>query len=488
VTLSTLRLTAERILALLDAREVSCVEVAKAYLDRIEAADGEVGAFLHTHPEATLARARRFDEEGRAGLAGLPVAFKDLFSTRGVPTTAGSRILEGFHPVENAFVVDRCLDAGLVSLGKLNMDEFAMGSSTEHSAYQRTTNPWAPDRVPGGSSGGSAAAVAAGLAPLALGTDTGGSIRQPAAFTGTVGLKPTYGAVSRSGVVAFASSLDQVGTFALTCRDAALLYRTIAVDDPRDATQVGPREPVALPDREDLGGVRIGVPRDQLTQGVDPGVLDLFEAALTRLADLGAEIVDVELPHAGHGLAAYYLIAPAEASANLARYDGVRYGLRVDAADVHSMYERTRDAGFGAEVKRRVLIGTYALSAGYFDAFYGQAQRVRTLIIRDYAAAFASSRGVDAIATPTAPTTAFPFGQNEADPLAMYANDVLTIPLNLAGLPGLSVPMGLDDGLPAGLQLAGPAFSENALLAIGHAFERSLDLDPVPVRLREEAR
>lgn len=487
MTLSTLGLTAERIVGLLDTREVSCLEVAEAYLARIEAVDGEVGAFLHTHPEATLERARRFDENGRSGLQGVPIGLKDLLSTRGVPTTAGSRMLEGFLPVVNAFVVDRCLDAGLVSLGKLNMDEFAMGSSTEHSAFQRTTNPWAPERVPGGSSGGSAAAVAAGLAPLSLGTDTGGSIRQPAAFTGTVGLKPTYGAVSRSGVVAFASSLEQVGPFALSCRDAALLYRVIAADDPCDATQTGPREPIVLPEREDLAGVRIGVPRDQLAQGIDAGVLVAFEAALSRLAELGAELVDVVLPHASHALAAYYLIAPSEASANLARYDGVRYGLRESAPDVRTMYERTRDRGFGAEVKRRVLIGTYALSAGYYDAFYGQAQRVRTLILRDYAEAFASAGGVDAIATPTTPTAAFPFGQNDADPLAMYANDVLTIPLNLAGLPGLSVPMGLDGELPVGLQLGGPAFSENTLLAIGHAFETSLAFDPVPARLRAPA-
>jgi aspartyl-tRNA(Asn)/glutamyl-tRNA(Gln) amidotransferase subunit A len=362
------------------------------------------------------------------------------------------------------------------------MDEFAMGSSTEHSGYGPTRNPWDPERVPGGSSGGSAAAVAAGFAPLALGTDTGGSIRQPAAFTGTVGLKPTYGAVSRWGVVAFASSLDQVGPFALTVRDCALLYGVIAGHDPRDNTSVGPREPVVLPEREDLHGLRLAVPRDQLQVGVDAEVLARFEESVEAARALGAEIGETTLPHAEYGLPAYYLIAPAEASANLSRYDGVRFGLRTPAPDVHAMYEATRRDGFGAEVKRRIMIGTYALSAGYYDAYYGQAQRVRTLIRRDFDAAF---ERCDALLLPTAPTVAFELGDRLDDPLAMYANDIFTLPVNLAGLPGLSVPNGLSDGLPTGLQIIGPAFAENRLLELGHAFEHAAGFDPVPPHVRE---
>jgi len=482
---STLGLTAERAAALLDARELSCEELAAAYLERIAVDDPTLHAFLHVDPERTLADARRHDAVGRSGLGGVPIALKDLFCTRGVPTTAGSRILEGFLPVEDGAVVARCVAAGLVSVGKTNMDEFAMGSSTEHSAYGPTRNPWDPGTVPGGSSGGSAAAVAAGMAPLALGTDTGGSIRQPAAFTGTVGLKPTYGAVSRYGVVAFASSLDQVGPFALTVRDAALLYGVVAYDDPRDTTNVGPPEAVRLPEAEDLHGVRLAVPRDQLESGVDRGVLDRFEETVRLAESLGAEVGECALPHAGHGLSAYYLIAPAEASANLARYDGVRYGLRSAGPDVHAMYEATRHDGFGPEVKRRIMIGAYALSAGYYDAYYGQAQRVRTLIRRDFDTVF---KDFDALLLPTAPTPSFPLGARLDDPLAMYANDIFTLPVNLAGLPGLSIPMGLSDGLPVGVQIIGPAFSENRLFDVGHALERAIGFDPVPPRLREAAR
>jgi aspartyl-tRNA(Asn)/glutamyl-tRNA(Gln) amidotransferase subunit A len=480
-TISTIGLTAERAAALLDRRELSCAELAAAYLERISADDPALHAFLHVDPEWTLEAARRHDADGRSGYGGVPLALKDLFATRGVPTTAGSRILEGFRPVEDGTVVARCLAAGLVPVGKTNMDEFAMGSSTEHSAYGPTRNPWDPETVPGGSSGGSAAAVAAGMAPWSLGTDTGGSIRQPAAFTGTVGLKPTYGAVSRLGVVAFASSLDQVGPFALTVRDAAALYGIVAADDPRDTTNVGPAEPVVLPEREDLRGLRLAVPRDQLEVGVDAGVLERFEATVALAASLGAEVGECSLPHAGHGLAAYYLIAPAEASANLARYDGVRYGLRSDGADVNAMYEATRHDGFGAEVKRRIMIGAYALSAGYYDAYYGQAQRVRTLIRRDFDAAFAD---FDALLLPTTPTPAFRFGAKLDDPLAMYANDVFTLPANLAGLPGLSIPMGTAGALPVGLQIVGPAFSENRLFSVGHALERAIGFDPVPPRLQ----
>jgi aspartyl-tRNA(Asn)/glutamyl-tRNA(Gln) amidotransferase subunit A len=477
---STLGLTVEHAAALLDAREVSCEELAKAYLDQIATHDRELHAYLHLHPERTLANARAVDQSPRSGVAGIPIGLKDLLSTRGVPTTAGSRILEGFLPLVDADVVEACEAAGLVSLGKLNMDEFAMGSSTEHSAFGATRNPWDPSRVPGGSSGGSAAAVAAGMAPFALGTDTGGSIRQPAAFCGVVGLKPTYGAVSRYGVVAFASSLDQVGPFALTVRDAALLLGVIARDDPRDSTNLGLPEPVALPTRVALNGLRLGVPRDLLDSGVDTGVAAVFDQAVTLCEQLGAGVGEATLPHARHGLAAYYLIAPSEASANLARYDGVRYGLRVAAGDVHAMYEATRRAGFGAEVKRRIMIGTYALSAGYYDAYYGQAQRVRTLIRSDFQAAFVD---YDALLVPTTPSVAFPAGAKLADPLAMYANDAFTLPVNLAGLPALSIPCGLDQGLPVGLQIIGPAFSENRLLAIAHAIEQAVAFDVVPPRL-----
>jgi aspartyl-tRNA(Asn)/glutamyl-tRNA(Gln) amidotransferase subunit A len=478
-----LRTTAEAIAARIAARELSCVEVATAYLERIEALDGELHAYLHVDPERTLADAARIDARGPTGLEGVPIGYKDLLCTRGVPTTAGSRILEGYLPPYSATVVRRGEAAGLVSLGKLNMDEFAMGSSTENSAYGPTRNPWDASRVPGGSSGGSAAAVAAGLAPLTLGTDTGGSIRQPAALCGVVGLKPTYGVVSRYGAVAFASSLDQIGPFGRTVRDCALLLRVVAGDDPCDSTCIGPRDAVELPVRDDLSGLRIGVLDVTSIEGVEPGVRASYEASLATLRGLGAaEVREVELEFAltPHALAAYYLIAPAEASANLGRYDGVRYGLRVPAEDVFSMYEATRGAGFGREVKRRCLIGAYALSAGYYDALYGQAQRVRTLIMRDFARIFESC---DLLVCPTSPTVAFELGALVDDPLAMYACDLFTLPVNLAGLPGLSIPSGLSEGLPVGLQLIGPAFSENRLLAAGHALEGAFAFDPVPARL-----
>ncbi len=479
--MDVLGLTAERAMGMLRARECSAEELAQAYLDRIAAHDGEIHAYLHVDPERTLAAARAQDASGADGLSGVPIAYKDLLSTKDVPTTAGSRILDGFVPIEDADVVARGNAAGLVSLGKTNLDEFAMGSSTEHSAYGVTRNPWDRTRVPGGSSGGSAAVVAGGLAPWALGTDTGGSIRQPAAFCGLVGLMPTYGTVPRFGVIAFACSLEQVGPMALTVRDAALLQQVIAGRSPRDATSVDLREPIALPEAGRLDGLRLGVPRAELESGVDAGVLARFEESLAIARGLGAETVDVELPHARHGLAAYYVIAPAEASANLSRFDGVRYGLRVDAPDVRAMYEATRDAGFGPEVKRRIMIGTYALSAGYHDAYYVQAQRVRTLIRRDFDAAFA---GVDAIVLPTAPTPAFEIGARLDDPLSMYANDIFTLPVNLAGIPALSIPNGLVDGLPSGLQVIGPAFAENLLLRIGAAVEAELGFDPVPPGLR----
>jgi aspartyl-tRNA(Asn)/glutamyl-tRNA(Gln) amidotransferase subunit A len=482
--IDTLGLTAERCVELLDAREVSCRELATAYLDAIDAGDGDLHAFLRTRRERALAEADAWDRDGRTGLQGVPIALKDILCTRGEETTAGSRILEGHVPIYDGGCVARVKAAGLVSLGKTNMDEFAMGSSTETSAFGVTRNPWDPERVPGGSSGGSAAAVAAGFAPLALGTDTGGSIRQPAALCGVVGMKPTYGAVSRYGLIAFASSLDQIGPFALSVRDCALAMQVICGADPCDSTSVELPEPIAVPDGADLTGVRVGIPSGLLEQGVEDGVRARFDEAVAAMSGLGADVVETELPHAGHALPAYYIIAPAEASANLSRFDGVRYGLRVleEGDTVADMYGRTRAAGFGDEVKRRIMLGTYALSAGYYDAYYGMAQRVRTRIREDFDAAFAD---VDLIAMPTSPTVAFRIGERVDDPWAMYASDVLTVPLNLAGLPGISIPCGRAGGLPVGFQLAGPAFAENRILAAAHAVEQALRFDPRPPALVE---
>jgi aspartyl-tRNA(Asn)/glutamyl-tRNA(Gln) amidotransferase subunit A len=467
--IDTLRLTAEAALDLVERREVSAAELHAAYLEAIAARDHELHAYL------------RVVEECEGG--GVPIALKDVISTRGVETTAGSRILAGYVPVFDATVAARCRAAGLPLLGKTNTDEFAMGSSTENSAYGPSRNPWDPSRVPGGSGGGTAAAVAGGLAPWGLGSDTGGSIKQPAALCGNVGLRPTWGTVSRYGVVAFASSLDQIGPVAKTVRDVALLTSIIAGRDPADSTTVDHPEPIRLPAGDDLAGRRIGVPRQlaDLT-AVEPGVRSAFEAALETARALGAEVGECDLPLSfDYGMPCYYLIAPAEASSNLARYDGVRYGPRVEGDDYRSMVERTRDEGFGDEPKRRIMIGTYALSAGYFEAFYGQAQKVRTLLVREHREAL---ERFDAIATPTSPTVAFPVGERTADPLAMYACDLLTIPSCLAGLPGLNVPCGLSEGLPVGLQLIGPQFGENALFEIGHALESAFGLDPVPERLR----
>ena len=485
-TIDTLGLTAERAAAMLDSGEVSCRELVGAYLAAIEAQNGELNAFVRTRAEAALATAGNLDDAGRSGLEGIPIALKDILCTRGEETTAGSRILTGHRPLYDAGAVTRTNAAGLVPLGKTNMDEFAMGSSTEHSAFGPTRNPWDTSRVPGGSSGGSAAAVAAGLAPFALGTDTGGSIRQPAALCGVVGLKPTYGAVSRHGLIAFGSSLDQVGPFALTVRDAALLYQVVAGYDKCDSTSVALPEPVQIPDAEDLRGVVIGVPTDQLERGVEDGVRASFDAAIAKAESLGASVREITLPNAQHALPAYYLIAPAEASANLARFDGVRFGLRLEEPgdSIIEMYGRTRSQGFGAEVKRRIMLGTYVLSAGYYDAYYGTAQKVRTLVRRDYQEAFAD---VDLIATPASPTVAFGIGERIDDPWAMYACDILTVPVNLAGLPGISIPSGLSEGLPVGLQLVGPAFSENRILQAAHALEQSIGFDPVPPALRGAA-
>jgi aspartyl-tRNA(Asn)/glutamyl-tRNA(Gln) amidotransferase subunit A len=468
-----LSLTAAEAAARIRAGELDPGELWHRYRER--AAADEHNAYTWVAPEGEPPPVDR-----NAPLAGVPVAVKDLFCTEGVPSQAGSKILEGYRPPYTATSVARVTGAGAPLLAKTNQDEFAMGSSTENSAYGPTRNPWDRNRVPGGSSGGSAAAVAAGSAPWAIGTDTGGSIRQPAALCGIVGLKPTYGAISRYGMIAFASSLDQAGPFTRDVTDAALLLGAMAGQDPCDSTSVGLREPVALPSRTDLRGIRLGVPDELTGEGIEPGVLESFRATLDRARDLGATIESCRLPHSPHALSAYYLIAPAEASSNLARYDGVRYGLRASGVtDLLSMYTRTREQGFGPEVKRRIMLGTYALSSGYYDAYYGRAQKVRTLISRDFDAAF---ERFDFIATPTAPTVAFELGAKTADPLAMYLNDACTVPMSLAGIPAISIPSGLSAGLPVGFQLAGPALSENALLDAAYALERAIGFDSAPWR------
>jgi aspartyl-tRNA(Asn)/glutamyl-tRNA(Gln) amidotransferase subunit A len=412
------------------------------------------------------------DESGPLG--GVPIGVKDLFATKGVPSQAGSKILEGYKPPYTSTAVERLVNAGAPVLAKTNQDEFAMGSSTENSAYGPTLNPWDRSRVPGGSSGGSAAAVAAGTVPWSIGTDTGGSIRQPAALCGIVGLKPTYGAVSRYGMIAFASSLDQAGPFTRDTTDSALLLAAMVGADHCDSTSLGLPEPVTLPTATDLKGIRLGVAEELTGEGIEPGVLAAFNQTLDLARDLGATIETMHLPHSPHGLAAYYLIAPAECSSNLARYDGVRYGLRADGRDLLSMYTQTREQGFGAEVKRRMLIGTYALSSGYYDAYYGRAQKVRTLIADDFKKAW---ERFDFVVTPTAPGVAFELGAKTADPLAMYLNDACTVPMSLAGIPAISIPNGLADGLPVGFQIAGPAFSENRILDAAHALEQAIGFD-----------
>jgi aspartyl-tRNA(Asn)/glutamyl-tRNA(Gln) amidotransferase subunit A len=467
--MDTLRLTAEGAISLLERREVSAAELHAAYLAAISERDGELHCYLRTCQEPSG--------------EGIPIALKDVISTKGIETTAGSKILSGYSPVFDATVAARVKGAGLSLLGKTNTDEFAMGSSTENSAWGPSRNPWDPLRVPGGSGGGTAAAVSAGLAPWGLGSDTGGSIKQPSALCGNVGLRPTYGTVSRYGVVAFASSLDQIGPVAKTVRDVGLLYSIIAGRDPLDSTTAELPEAVQLPDGDSLAGVRLSVPKQvESLDAIEPGVRSAFEASLERARELGAEVGECDLPLSyRYGMPCYYLVAPAEASSNLARYDGVRYGPRVEGATYGEMVDRTRDAGFGAEPKRRIMLGTYALTAGYYDAFYGQAQKVRTLLIREHREAL---DGIDAILTPTSPTVAFPVGDKAADPLAMYACDLLTIPSCLAGLPGLSIPCGLSEGLPVGLQLIGRQFGENGLFRVGHALEQAIGFDTVPERLR----
>jgi aspartyl-tRNA(Asn)/glutamyl-tRNA(Gln) amidotransferase subunit A len=416
------------------------------------------------------------EQDTASTFAGVPIAIKDLFCTEGVPSQAGSKILEGYRPPYTATSVRNLYAAGGTLLGKTNQDEFAMGSSTENSAYGPTLNPWDTTRVPGGSSGGAAASVAAGNAPWSIGTDTGGSIRQPAALCGIVGLKPTYGAISRYGMIAFASSLDQAGTFTRDVTDTALLLSGMVGADPCDQTSIGLPEPVRLPTATDLKGIRLGVPEELSGEGIEPGVLAAFNDTLDKARALGATVETMSLPHAQHGLAAYYLLAPAECSSNLARYDGVRFGFRSKDAPggLLGMYTKTREEGFGPEVKRRIMLGTYALSSGYYDAYYGKAQKVRTLIARDFTNAWAN---FDFIVTPTAPGVAFELGAKTADPLAMYLNDFCTVPMSLAGIPGISIPNGLSEGLPVGFQIAGPAFSENRLMDAAYALEQAIGFD-----------
>ena len=452
---------------------------AQEYASAFDGLRDELNAFLWAREEVPA------PDDGP--LAGIPVAVKDIFCTKGVPTTAGSKILEGYIPPYTATAVSRLEAAGAATLAKTNMDEFAMGSSNENSAYGDVLNPWDLERVPGGSSGGSAAAVAGGLAPVGIGTDTGGSIRQPASLCGIVGLKPTYGAVSRYGMIAFASSLDQCGPLTRSVADAALLLQALEGRDPRDSTSTGISGGVELPSDGDLSGLRFGVATDfsHEAEGVEPDVAQLFQATLSLIEAAGGELVEIELPNAEHGLSAYYVIAPAEASANLARFDGVRYGLRVDGdGNTHQqtlgeMYERTRSQGFGAEVKRRIMLGTYALSSGYYDAYYGQAQRVRTKIADDFAGAFGKC---DFVVTPTSPTVAFERGARTQDPFAMYLSDYFTVPMSLAGIPAISIPAGLGaaSGLPVGFQVAGPAFSETGLLQAAHALESAIGFEGGP--------
>ena len=460
------------------AREVSSEEVTRAHLDQIEKVDGEINAFLHIGADAALDAARAVDARLAAGeelgpLAGVPIALKDVFTTTDAPTTCGSKMLEGYMSPYDATVTAKLREAGIPILGKTNMDEFAMGSSTENSAYGPTRNPWDQSRTPGGSGGGSAAALASHQAPLAIGTDTGGSIRQPAALTATVGVKPTYGTVSRYGLVACASSLDQGGPCGRTVEDTALLHQVIAGHDPRDSTSLD----VEIPDMVaaaragatgDLKGVRVGVVRELAGDGYQPGVEDSFRTAVETLQGLGAEVVEVSCPNFVYALPAYYLILPSEVSSNLARFDAMRYGLRTGDGSADQVMAASREAGLGPEVKRRIILGTYALSAGYYDAFYGQAQKVRTLIARDFDAAYEQ---VDVLVSPTTPTTAFPLGDKVEDPVAMYQFDLCTLPLNLAGHCGMSVPSGLVDGLPAGLQIMAPALADDRLYRVGAAYE-----------------
>ena len=473
------RKSAAELATLISQGEVSSREVTQAHLDQIAKTDSVINAFLYVDDEGALAQADSADSnKGKSSspLNGVPLALKDVLTQKGIPTTCGSKILEGWRPPYDSTVVSKLKDAGVIILGKTNMDEFAMGSSTENSAYGPTRNPWDVERIPGGSGGGSAAALAAMQAPLAIGTDTGGSIRQPAAVTGTVGVKPTYGAVSRYGLVAFSSSLDQAGPCARTVLDTALLHQVIAGFDPKDATSINAPVPdvVAAAKKADVRGMKIGVVKELSGEGYEKGIADRFAESLAVLESQGAEIIEVSCPNFKFALGAYYLIAPSEASSNLARFDAMRYGLRVGDDGTRSAEEvmsLTRAAGLGPEVKRRIILGTYALSAGYYDAFYGSAQKVRTLITRDFAAAYEK---VDVLVSPTTPTVAFKIGEKSDDPVAMYLSDVATIPVNLAGVASMSLPAGLSEGLPVGFQIIAPAMRDDRLYQVGGALEREL--------------
>ncbi|MCX6450940.1 MAG: Asp-tRNA(Asn)/Glu-tRNA(Gln) amidotransferase subunit GatA [Actinobacteria bacterium] len=481
--MTTIYSSAAEMAQALSKKDISSVELTKLHLDRIEAVDGKVHAFLHVDSQGAIAQATAVDAKRAAGeklspLAGVPLALKDILAQKGVPTTAGSKILQGWRPPYDSTVVAKLKAAGVVILGKTNMDEFAMGSSTENSAYGTTQNPWDLSRTPGGSSGGSAAAVAAFQAPLAIGTDTGGSIRQPAALTGIVGVKPTYGGVSRYGVVAYSSSLDQVGPFARTVLDTALLHEAIAGHDERDSTSINAPVPqvVAAAKKLDVKGMKIGVIKELGGTGFQAGVSQRFNEALELLVAGGAEIVEVSCPNFEYALAAYYLIAPSEASSNLARFDSMRYGLRVGddgSKGAEEVMSITREAGFGKEVKRRIILGTYALSSGYYDAYYGSAQKVRTLVKQDFEKAFAQ---VDVLVSPVTPTTAFKIGEKSNDPVAMYLSDIATIPVNMAGIGGMSLPVGLapEDGLPVGMQIMAPVMQDDRFYRVGGALEAAL--------------
>ena len=472
--------SAAEMAAALSAGEVTSVELTQAHLDQIAKVDGAVHAFLHVDNDGAIAQARAVDEKRKSGekvppLAGVPLALKDVLVQKGIPTTCGSKMLDGWRPPYDSTVVTRLKENGIVILGKTNMDEFAMGSSTENSAYGPTHNPWDLSRIPGGSGGGSSAALAAFEAPLAIGTDTGGSIRQPAAVTGTVGVKPTYGGVSRYGLVAFSSSLDQAGPCARTVLDAAYLHEAIGGYDRMDSTSINEPVPAVVAAAKDgnIKGMKIGVIKELQGDGYQPGVLKLFNQSLEILASLGAEIVEVSCKYFDYALAAYYLIAPSECSSNLARFDAMRYGIRVGEGSAEEVMNATRQVGFGREVKRRIILGTYALSSGYYDAYYGSAQKVRTLISRDFDNAFGKA---DVLVSPTAPTTAFKIGEKANDPIAMYLNDIATIPTNLAGIGGMSVPSGLaeEDGLPAGFQIMAPAMKDDRMYKVGAALEAAL--------------
>ncbi|HTU13766.1 MAG TPA: Asp-tRNA(Asn)/Glu-tRNA(Gln) amidotransferase subunit GatA [Solirubrobacterales bacterium] len=471
-----LTVTAAETARLIRDGEVSAAECLDVWLERT-AADDLNGYLWKADREAAV---KGVDGSAGGPVAGVPVAIKDIFVTEGVPTTAASKILEGYRPPYSATAVTKLAEAGMPMLGKTNMDEFAMGSSNENSAYGPALNPWDRARVPGGSSGGSAAVVAGGLAPWALGTDTGGSIRQPAALCGIVGLKPTYGSISRYGMIAFASSLDQCGPLTQDVTDAALLLAQLEGKDEMDSTSTGIDGGIEPPSAENLEGLTFGIPSDLIGDGVDPGVKAVFDRTVSRIEQLGGKVVEIDLPHAGHGISAYYVLAPAEASTNLSRYDGVRYGIRDSDADLTSMYEVTRGDGFGPEVKRRIMLGTYALSSGYYDAYYGRAQRVRTMIVRDFDAAFSK---VDFVITPTSPSVAFGLGEKTTDPLTMYLNDLFTVPMSLAGIPAISIPAGMaapeggGPDMPVGFQIAAPAFGEQKLLEASLALETAIGFD-----------